>query len=431
MTDKLPTTNGSAAKLAIDGGTPARAERGGPIFPGSALIDTEEEAAVLDVLRSQRLYRYHTPDGTPAYADQLETNFAAHMNVPHALAVNSGTAALICGLQGIGIGPGDEVIVPAYTWMATATAVMLLGGIPVVAEVDESLTLDPDDVEAKITPYTKAVAAVHMRGMPSHMAALVALTKKHGLKLIEDTAQAIGASFGGERLGAIGDVGCYSLQLSKIITSGEGGMVITKDESVWNRALMFHDVPGGQRNNIPMDETVWGVNFRMSELSAAVAVVQLARLDGLLEELRVRKKMLKAGLEEVMTRKGLHFRAQPDPDGDAASTLTWFLSGPESAHNVAQALNAENIPTGVLYHPDHSDYHVYAHWTGLIHKRSWTDANAPWVYAQRDIDYNPDMCPRSLDLLGRAVSINVDPFLDNNGVEETIEGIERVLDGVA
>ena len=176
MADKRSTSS-NTAKLAIDGAAPARAERGGPIFPSSALMDTEEEATVLDVLRSQRLYRYHTPDGTPSYTDRLETNFAAHMNVPHALAVNSGTAALICGLQGIGIGPGDGVIVPAYTWMATATAVMLLGGIPVVAEVDESLTLDPADVATKITPYTKAVATAHIRGMPSHMNDLVALTK--------------------------------------------------------------------------------------------------------------------------------------------------------------------------------------------------------------------------------------------------------------
>ena len=418
-------------KLAIYGGTPALPEPSRAVFPGSELIDAEEEAAVLEVLRSRRLYRYHKAEEELAQADELEASFAAHMNVPHALAVTSGTAALICGLQGIGIGPGDEVIVPTYTWMATATAVMLLGGIPIVAEVDESLTLDPADVEAKITPYTKAVIAVHMSGVPAQMDQLVELTQRHGLKLVEDTAQAIGAQFEGRRLGAIGDVGCFSLQLSKIITAGEGGMVITRDEEIWNRALMFHDVPGGLRNNIPLTETVWGVNFRMAELAAAVALVQLRRLDGLLTMLRARKEMLKAGLADVMQRKGLQFRKVSDPAGDAGTTLTWFVDRADTAHNVVQALNAENIGAGTLYHPDHPDYHVYAHWTGLLDKRSWTDDDAPWCWARRPIDYHPEMCPQSLDLLGRAVRIQVNPFLDNNAVEETIEGIERVLNVLA
>ena len=419
--------NNATPKLAIDGGTPALAERSGPVFPGSALIDAEEEAAVLDVLRSRRLYRYHMAEGESSKADQLEANFAAHMNVNHALAVTSGTSALICGLQGVGIGPGDEVIVPAFTWMATATAVMLLGGIPIVAEVDDSLTLDPADVEAKITPHTKAVIVVHMRGAPGRMDQLIELTQRHGLKLVEDTAQAIGGHFNGRRLGSLGDVGCFSLQLSKIITSGEGGMVITNHEDVWNRALMFHDVPGGQRNNIPVEETIWGVNFRMVELAAAVALVQLNKLDGLLDMLRARKQMLKSGLSDVVQRKGLQFRTIPDENGDTSTTLTWFVDRDDIANNVVEALSAENIASGVLYKPDRPDYHVYAHWTGLLHKRAWTAANAPWQSAKRSIEYSPDMCPQTLGLLSRAISINVDPFLDNSAVEETIDGIERVL----
>lgn len=414
-------------KLAIHGGKPALAERSGFIFPGSDLIDAEEEAAVLEVLRSRRLYRYHNTDTEQAKADQLETNFAKHMGVNHALAVTSGTSALMCGLQGIGVGPGDEVIVPAYTWMATATAVMLLGGIPIVAEVDESLGLDPADVEAKISPHTKAIIAVHMSGVPARIDEIQAVTQRHKLKLVEDTAQAVGASYKGRRLGSIGDVGCFSLQLSKIITSGEGGMMITSQESVWNRALMFHDVPGGLRNDVPLDETIWGVNFRMAELAAAVALVQLTKLDGLLAMLRSRKQMLKGGLNEVMQRKGLQFRQVSDPDGDAGTTLTWFVDNAEVAHTVAEALNAENIGASVLYHPDRQDYHVYAHWTGLLNKRSWTEANAPWAWANRPVDYSRDMCPQSLDLLGRAVRVNVNPFMDNSGVEEMIEGIERVL----
>lgn len=415
-------------KLAIDGGIPAVSAPSGPIFPGSMLIDEEEEAAVLQVLRSRQLYRYHGPDEEPSQADQLENRFATHMNVNHTLAVNSGTAALICGLQGVGIGPGDEVIVPAFTWMATATAVMLLGGIPVVAEVDESLTLDPRDVEDKITPYTKAIIVVHMRGVPGHMKELRALATKHNLAFVEDCAQAIGGSYSERRLGSIGDVGCFSLQLSKIITSGEGGMLISNDETIWKRAVMFHDVPGAERVNLAPEETIWGINFRMSELSAAVALVQLTRLDGLLDQLRMQKSMLKSGLKDIANRKGITFRDLPDKDGDTATTLTWFVETPERAQRVTEALQAENINARVLYHPDISDQHVYAHWSGLLNKQSWTAEGGPWRWAKREIEYTPDMCPRSLDLLGRSITINVNPFMENTEMEETVDGIERVLE---
>ena len=425
------TTSATHSTLAIDGGTPARAMPTGDVFPGSVLIDEEEEAALLDVLRSRRLYRYHDTGDGASKTDQLEQNFAAHINVPHALAVNSGTSALICGLQGVGIGPGDEVIVPAYTWMATATAVMVLGGIPIVAEVDETLTLDPADVEAKITPYTKAMIAVHMRGVPCRMQELVDIAQRHSLKIVEDCAQAIGGRYAGQRLGSFGDIGCFSLQLSKIITSGEGGMVTAKDETIWKRAIQFHDVPAAQRNGLTPEETVWGINFRMSELSAAVALVQLTRLDGLLEMLHARKQMLKAGMADLINRKGLRFRTLPDDAGDTATTLTFFLDTAEQSTRIVDALRAENIGAEQLYRPERTDHHVYAYWQGMIEQRTWTPEGGPWRWAKREITYDREMCPQSLTLLGRAVQMNVDPFMDNNAVEETLDGINRVLEALA
>jgi 8-amino-3,8-dideoxy-alpha-D-manno-octulosonate transaminase len=230
--------------LAIEGGKPTKERPDPPMYPGGMLIGEEEEQAVLEVLRAKRLFRYYGPEPGPSKVEELEKAFAEHAGTRYALAVTSGTAALICGLQGIGVGPGDEVIVPAYTWIASPGSVVAVGAVPVVAEVDESLTLDPADVERKITPYTKAIMPVHMRGTPSRMDALMDVARRHGLKVIEDAAQADGASYKGRRLGSIGDVGCFSLQFNKILTSGEGGMVITNDEQVWKRALMFHDVVG-------------------------------------------------------------------------------------------------------------------------------------------------------------------------------------------
>jgi len=415
-------------KLAIEGGTPAKRNPDPPMYPGGMLIDREEEEAVLDVLRSKRLFRYYGPGDSTSKVDELERAFAAHMGTEYALAVTSGTAALICGLQGIGIGPGDEVIVPAYTWISSPASVLAVGGVPIIAEVDDSLTLDPADVEGKITPYTKAIMPVHMRGTPCRMDDLLAVARRHGLKVIEDAAQADGGSYKGRRLGSMGDVGCFSLQFNKIITSGEGGMVITNDRRVWERAVMFHDVIGGVRNEFPFDRILWGVNFRMPELSAAVALVQLGRLEGLLSAMRERKRMLVAGISGVVARKGVTLQSVPDPAGDASVGLTFFVDSPETANRVSKALQAENIGADVGYRPNRADLHIYVHWLPIIERRTWTEQGGPWRWARRDIRYETDACPRTLDLLGRAVHLNVSPLLTNQDVEEVIDGVNLVLE---
>ncbi|NLE46458.1 MAG: DegT/DnrJ/EryC1/StrS family aminotransferase [Chloroflexi bacterium] len=420
-----------AERLALEGGQPAKSLPSPPMFPGGMMIDEEEEKAVLDVLRSKRLFRYYGPQDGSSKAAELERRFAEHMGTRYALAVTSGTAALVCGLQGLGIGPGDEVIVPAYTWIASPASVMAVGGIPVVAEVDESLTLDATDVERRITPYTKAIMPVHMRGTPARMDALVDVARRHNLKVIEDTAQADGGSYQGHRLGSIGDVGCFSLQFNKILTAGEGGMVITNDEWTWQRAVMFHDVAGGIRNQLPEEKILWGINFRMPELLAAVMLVQLNRLDGLLDAMRQRKRMLRNGIEDIARRKGVQLQDTPDLEGDAAVAFIFFMETSELADRVSRALTAENIAAGSLYHPDRVDYHVYCHWIPIVNQRSWTPQGGPWRWARREVNYGKDECPRTLDLLGRAVHLDVSPLLTNSEVEETIDGINKVFNAIA
>jgi dTDP-4-amino-4,6-dideoxygalactose transaminase len=417
-----------AGLLAIDGGQPAKQRPDPPMYPGGMMIGEEEEQAVLEVLRNKRLFRYYGPQPGPSKVEELEHAFAAYTGAGHALAVTSGTAALVCGLQGIGVGPGDEVIVPAYTWIASAAAVLAAGAVPVVAEVDETLTLDPVDAEAKITPYTKAIMPVHMRGLPCQMDELMAVARRHGLKVIEDTAQADGGCYHGRHLGTIGDVGTFSLQFNKILTSGEGGMVITSDEAVWKRSVMFHDVIGGLRNKFQPEEILWGINFRMPELLAAVMLVQLRRLDGLLAAMRARKRMLNDGIAGVAQRKGIQVSPVVDPDGDASVAFIFFMDSPQQAERVANALEAENVGAGVLYHPDRSDYHIYSHWTPIMEQRTWNDGGSPWRWARREIKYTKDMCPGSLDLLGRAVHLDVNPLYTNEDVEEMVEGLNRVLE---
>jgi len=390
-------------------------------------IGREEEEAVLEVLRSKRLFRYYGPQSSRSWVSELEGAFAAVMGVQHAAAVSSGSAALMCALGGLGVGPGDEVIVPAYTWIATASAVVAMGAVPILAEVDESLTIDPADVRRKISRFTKAIIPVHLRGAPCQMNELMAIAGEHNLPVLEDVAQADGGSYHGQRLGSIGNVGAFSLQFNKIITCGEGGMVTTNDDSILRRVLMYNDVVGGQRNKIPDDEILPGINFRMSELQGAVALVQLGRLDDLLGDMRRRRAEITDGIVGVARQKGVEFRRSNDPDGDTGIVLMFFVPTPERATFIADALEAEGVDTFVVYRPDVVDYHVYAHWSPILGQRTWSTNGGPWRWHEGKVEYSPDMCPRTLDLLGRAVHLDVSPDLSDQNVAEIVEAVNKVL----
>ncbi len=420
----------SSSVLALNGGTPAVRSKLPPMYPGGLRIGEEEEQAVLEVLRSQRLFRYYGPNPGPSKVLELEKAFAERMGTEHALAVTSGSAALICGLIALGVGPGDEVIVPAYTWIASAEAVMAVGAVPVVAEVDESLTLDPLDFERRITPRTRAVIPVHMRGAPCKMDALMDVARSHHLTVLEDAAQANGGSYQGQRLGAIGDVGAFSFQFNKILTSGEGGMVIMHDLKLYQRAAMVHDVVGGQRNQIPPEEIIPGLNFRMSELQGAIMLVQLQRLEDLLRDMRRNKTLLKGAVENMASRKGITFRTVNDPEGDTAIAMVLYAPDGEGADRMSRALNAEGVSASVLYHPDRVDYHIYPHWAPLVNHRTWSENGGPWRWHEGEVSYDVNQCPHTLDLLRRAVHIDISPDLTSENLEEMAEAFNKVFNAL-
>ncbi|TLY14486.1 MAG: aminotransferase class I/II-fold pyridoxal phosphate-dependent enzyme, partial [Thaumarchaeota archaeon] len=217
--------------------------RKGPLVvmhPGATYYDEEEITAVTEVLKSQSPYRFYGPKFLDL-TGKFEKEFADYVGTRRALAVSSGTAALHTALVGLGVGPGTEVILPTYGWVSCPSAIVAAGATPVLANVDESLTLDPDAVKGRITSKTRAIMAVHIRGSPCDMEGLSAVAKESGVNLVEDVAQCGGGSYHGRKLGSIGDVGSFSFQLNKMITAGEGGAVATDDESIYQRALMFHD----------------------------------------------------------------------------------------------------------------------------------------------------------------------------------------------
>jgi len=409
-------------KPALFGGPPARTDPIPPMFPGGMEIGQEEKTAVMEVLDERTLFRYYGPTDFVSRVSRLEEAFAAHFGPRYALAVNSGTAALITALVALGIGPGDEVIVPAYTFIASATAVLAARAVPVIAEVDESLTLDPLALEAKITPYTRAIMPVHMRGAPCAMDQIMEIARKHDLKVIEDVAQAVGGTYAGKRLGTIGHVGAFSLQFHKIITTGEGGMVVTNDQSLFHRARMYHDSAGFWRMEHPGELPIPGVNYRMSEIAGALGLVQLGRLEGLLARMRELKARLKAGLD------GFHFRRVNDEAGDTAVCLIFYLPEADLARQVATTLKAENVGASVLYDPDVSNWHVYINWKHILAQKTITGEGCPYhcpLYRGKS-RYTPGMCPQTLDWLSRAVHLDISPLLTEDDMDQTIEAVNKV-----
>lgn len=379
------------------------------MFPGGMEVGAEELEALRRVIESKNLFRYYGIGDGPGEVAAFEHEFAEYMGVEHALCVNAGSSALICALIGAGVGDGDDVIVPAYTWNATPNAVLACRAVPVLAEVDESLTLDPEDVERRITPRTRAIVPVHMRGAPAAMDALAAIAERHGLVLVEDVCQAAGASFRGRRLGTFGDAGAFSLQFNKIITTGEGGVLITDRDDLYDLALDVHDCANSVRRGVGLPKFP-GFNFRVSELTGAMARVQLGRLDGLVGRMRANHTRLVAQVERL---PGLTLRRPNDDDGDAGVALVAFADDPERARDGVAALNSEGVLAMRIYDPDTPDLHVYPYW-------------APVLEAIEAAGHSAPDCPRTLSLLERSIHVDVSPLCDEQDLDEIAFAFEKV-----
>lgn len=357
--------------------------------PGSFLVGKEEEEEVLDVIRSGHLYRYGDPDD-PRFRQKvvtLEREFARFVTTDHALAVNSGTSALWIAMRAMGIGPGDEVVVPAYTYVATYTAVLFTGATPVLAEVDDTLNLDPADAEARITSRTRAVVAVHMLGNPARLDRIRALCTSRGVDLIEDCAQAGGARYRGQPVGSFGRMAGFSLNFFKTFTAGDGGLLVTSDPDLYEKAFGYHDqghrplrtgVEVGRRE-------ILGMNFRINELTGAVALAQLRKLDHITQTLRSKKAQLKQHLEGL---DGVSFRTITDPEGEVGSLLVMVFETAERARRVAEELGTTTL--------DRSGWHVYSN---MEHVRA--------ALAERGFDIRKGAFPRTDDRLERSVNLSV------------------------
>jgi dTDP-4-amino-4,6-dideoxygalactose transaminase len=428
---------GEKMKLAIDGGPMAKTTPNFPMYPGGYEIGELEKQAVIDVINDKYLFRYYGPSNVESRVKKFEEEFASKIGVNYCLATNSCTSALIASLIALGVGPGDEVIVPGYTFFASCASIVAAKAVPVIIEVDDSLTIDPEDFEKKITSRTKAVIAVHMRGAPCDMERILTIAKRHNIKVLEDVAQATGGSYMGKRLGSIGDMGAFSFQYHKIITAGEGGMVTTNDERLIDRSMAYHDTaacwrPGGPAGRFAKaryeGELFPGVNYRMSELTGAVLRAQLTRLEGLLQRMRSNKSLIKDAVSGI---KGIEFRRLNDPSGDTGIVLIFYVPSSDVAGKFANALNAEGIGASSLHNKSVPDWHVYNHWDMILNKWTATPDGCPYTcphYVEKGgkIEYSPEMNPKTLELLSRSIHIDIPPQLSAEDCDMIADGIIKV-----
>lgn len=384
-------------------------------------IGQEEIDAVANAIRERSLFKINKSLQETMHAEEEMRQLFETKN---AILMTSGHAALTSALIAMGIGPGDQVILPAYTYIATAMAVVAAGAIPVIAEVDETLTLCPIDTEKKITKHTKAIIPVHIQGFPCKMDALKALADRYGLQILEDACQADGGRYHGKRLGTIGNAGALSFNYFKVITAGEGGALLTDDRKIFERALIYHDSSavaffGDQLQDVE-SHLFCGNEYRTNEISAAILRVQMRRLDGILADLRRNKKYLMESLAN-----DCRFLPSNDIEGDCGTTLALSFDSAEKA-----AAFAENCTLKCTI-PFHTGKHVYSNWTPVMQK---VGALHPLMdpfkmEANRDIipDYKADMCPKTLELLAKTVYINVDPNKDTAELDEVVAAIRAAL----
>lgn len=418
-------------RLAIHGGKPVRATPLEPNFPGPLYYGDEERRALIGVVNRRAPYRWYgigPKGGKPFECDRFEKEFAAHQQTQYCVAVTSGTMALYAAMVALGVGPGDEVILPAWTWYSSYDAVVYVGATPVFTEIDDSMDMDPNDIEARITPRTKVIMPVHIENEPADMDPILAVAHRHKLKVLEDAAQSVGATYKGQPVGSMGDCGIYSFQECKNITAGEGGAVVMNDPEIFERAARFHDLgllrgPHAEwlgKSNTQLKQFCGG-QFRMSEFTGAVLRAQLRKLDRIAADFRKRGTKVKNGIADL---PGMQFRKCNDPAGGLLSTVYFRTAGKSERDRMISALRAENIPAG------HMEGSVILPVLDYITEKEGLAADGGWPSfsstERQDVQYGASCCPRTIDMWNRYVSLPLDPSYSDQDVNDIMAAVRKV-----
>ena len=393
-------------------------------MPGTEFFGKEEKKEVNDVMETGCLFRFNHDDMRQGMwkAREMEAEVCEFTGAKYAHAVSSGSTAVSTALAAAGIGHGDEVIVPPFTYIATIEAVLFAGGLPVFAEIDETLCLSAEGIKNAITPRTKAVLLVHMCGAAADMDAIMEVINDNNLTLVEDAGQALGAFYKGKSVGLFGKAGAFSFDFFKITTAGEGGVFITDDEQVYKYADSFsdhgHDHVGENRG---MEQhPILGFNYRISELHAAVGLAQMRRLDFIKKESLRNKAIIKSVLYSI---EGVSFRYMPDPEGDSGTFLNFFLKDTESAQKVMDQFANDGIGGNNYWFTNM--YHFLNQWDHIKELRSAAPLAIHHFGAPQD--YKNLELPKSQEVIGKLISLGIRASWSEEEAHEMGENMKQSI----
>ncbi|RWX43059.1 dTDP-4-amino-4,6-dideoxygalactose transaminase [Candidatus Electrothrix aarhusensis] len=395
-------------------------------MPGFEVFGEEEKQQALEVFDTGVLFRYEFGEQRKGVykVREFEQAFAKYTGAAHAQAVTSGTAALKVALTALGVGIGDEVITQGFTFVATWEAILDVGAVPVFTEVDQTLNMDPTDLEKKITSKTRAIIPVHMLGAPARIVEIKAIADKYGVPVLEDTAQAPGARLNGQHLGTFGHFGTFSFDSVKTITTGEGGMVISNDEELWRNCSEYHDHghdhavnPGGRGGE---ERRFIGFNYRMMELQGAIGLAQLAKLESIVASQQKNKAILKEAASKIA---GVSFRVILDEQGDSATFLSFMLPDKEQAAKVNQVLRDNKA--GAINFGENS-WHFYPSWEHLLGSKTLSKNGWPFdSHCKRRVIYDPEALPDSVELMNRTLVYQVPVNLSDTQRETMLAALAK------
>ena len=400
-------------------------------MPGYEIIGEEEQQEILEVLARKVLFRYefHKEREGIYKTEKFEREFAGYCGVKHALALSSGTAALRVALAALGIVPGDEVITQGFTFVATWEAILDAGAVPVFAEIDDTLCLDPDDLVNKISPRTRAIIPVHMCGAQARISRIMEVAEKHHVPVIEDTAQACGGRLNGKALGSFGKMGTFSFDSVKTLTTGEGGMIITDESDLFIKASEYHDHGHDHDPNVGRGlekRSFFGFNYRMMELQGALGLAQLRKLDRII---LARQKENKARIKETLSGiDQITFRNIIDPDGETATFLIFFVPTAEKAKEFNRIMTDEGACTVYWYD---NLWHYYEKWEHLLEEKSLFSDGYSFKTGPNESrgSYMSAGLPRTAEHLSRALTIPINIHMDEQmpTILRALEKAARVL----
>jgi 8-amino-3,8-dideoxy-alpha-D-manno-octulosonate transaminase len=395
-------------------------------MPGFEIFGDEERKEVNDVLETGVLFRYgfETARNNHFKAFEFEKKLSDITGSKYSHLCSSGTAALCTAISACGIGAGDEVIIPPFTFVATFEAVINVGAIPVFGEIDRTLCLDPDRLEDVITSETRAIIPVHMCGSMARIDEIKDICDKKGITLIEDACQSIGASYQGKALGSFGVAGCFSFDSVKTITCGEGGGIITDSKNVYEKADQYadhgHDHLGGADRGAD-NHPIMGTNYRISELNAAVGLAQLNKLDQIIKTQRKNKLVIKDAMAELPE---VTFRDIPDKNGDSATFLSFFLPTEERAKQIAKNLADNGVGSPYWYD---NNWHYYKEWDHL--KEMKRSSRLPFELVKDLPDYKNLLLEQSDNIMKKTISMQIMLSWSPDDIEKRIQAIIKSFKG--